>query len=342
MGKGKWPDDDEIDRRLEEFFHPSLDEFKNELHYDARVWLNERESDANLREPFDLMIAFALICAEHAVDILLLSRDLKSLVALGRASSSKRLQICFGLYALSAAHQRLRNLPDEEWNRWPVTKGSHCFEVDKLSTLFALDIFCTDVESASFEWIFRWIWSVTGRPVDCDPVLYVIENAISEAGVLNFMGWSHKFNLDMFAESELFPGSESVRFPEIIPDECNPGIELDRVMEELRCEYYKAKAGSSKAEKPTNASGGEAEGKINRQPITLKNFINTYCNLSRKPVVESKIELLLKYNRKKLIILPPLATTYRRGRSNFYYVDDLNREWAKYQKIISTLPPLKG
>jgi len=337
--KGKWADDDEVNRRFEELFHPSPEKFKNELHYDAKIWLAEREAD--FKEPFELMIAFALICAEHAVDVLLLLRDLKRVVGLGRESSPIRLRMCFGLYALSAVHQKMRNLPDDEWNGWPVTRGSHCFEFNELSTLSALDVFCLEVEIASFSFIFGWVWSVTGRPVDCDPVLCVIESAIKDAGILNFIEWCGKFNLNVFTDSEIFPGSAGILFPEIIPDKCDPGVERDRVMLELQHEHYEAKADLSKAEKPA-ASGDETGEKSDRQSITLKNFINTYCNLSRKPVVESKVELLLKYNRKELITLPPLATTHRRGQSKFYYVDDLKSKWAEYQKKISTLPPLKG
>ena len=253
---------DENNKWFDQIINPSPEKFKGELQYDAKVWLAGRESDAALKEPFDLMIAFALICAGHAVDILILSRDLKSLSALGRASFSKRFLICSGLYVLSAVHQRLRNLPDDEWNRWPVTRGSHCFEVHELSTLFALDVFCTEVEISSFEWIFRWVWSITGRPVDCDPVLYVIRDAVSGSGILNFIEWSHNFNLDIFTDSELFPGSGDVRFPGIISDECNPETELDRVILELKYEHDEATGGLTK-------SGGQDE-KIRIDPADFK------------------------------------------------------------------------
>jgi len=192
MEEGKWADDGEVNRRFEKFFQPSTGEFKNELHYDVKIWLDEREAEEALKKPFDLMIAFALICTVEVVDILLLSRDLESLVALGRVSLSQRLRVCFGLYGLCAVHQRLRNLPDNEWKRWPVRKKSHCFHINELSTLSALDIFCTKVETSSFEWIFKWVRSVIRRP-GCDPLLYLIKNVIIEAGVLNFIEWSRKF-----------------------------------------------------------------------------------------------------------------------------------------------------
>lgn len=346
MAKDKSKPIDENNKWFNQLINPPLEKFKNELEYDAKVWLTKRESDEAFKEPFDLMIVFALICARYVTAILISSRNLKSLCASGRASFTERFLLCSGLYVLSAVHQKLFNLLDDEWDHWPVIRGSHCFGVRELSTLSALDIFCTKVEISSFKWIFRWIWSVTGRPVECDPVSYTIVDARGDAGALNFIEWSHKFNFNIFMYSDLFPWSGYVRFPEIISDECDPETELDRVTLELEFEHHKAKAKKllglvSEVTKPA-ASGGEAGEKTNGQSITLKNFINTYCNLSRKPVVESKIELLLKYNRKKLITLPPLATTYRKGQSKFYYIDDLKSEWAKYQKIISTLPPLKS
>jgi len=249
--------------KWDKLINPSPEEFKNELQYDVKVWLAERESDAALKEPFELMIAFALICAVHAVDILILSRDLKSCSALGRTSSfSKCFLICNDLYVLSAVHQRLRNLPDDEWDRWPVTGGSYCFGIHELSVLSALDIFCTKVEISSFEWIFRWVWSITGRQVDCDPGLLVIKNAIIKAGIFNYIEWSRRFNLDIFEDSELFPGSGDACFPEIIFDECDLYTELDRVMLELRYEHHEAIIGLAK-------SGGQGE-KIQVDPADFK------------------------------------------------------------------------
>lgn len=247
---------------FDEFINPSLERFKSELQYDAKSWLIEQESNAALKGPFDLMITFALICAQQVTAILISSRNLKRISALGRASFAERFLLCSGLYILSAVNQRLRNMPDDEWDRWPVTRGSHCFEVDELSTLFALDVFCTDVEISSLEWIFRWVWSVTGRPVDCDPVLYVIRDAVSEAGVLNYPEWCRKFSLDIFTDSELFPKSGDVQFPEIIPDEYDLETELDRVRLELRYEHYEATAGLTK-------SGGQGE-KIRIDPADFK------------------------------------------------------------------------
>lgn len=238
---------DENNKWFDQLINPSLEKFKGELQYDAKVWLAERESDADLKKPFGLMIAFAIVCARHATAILISSRNLRNLCASGRASLTERFLLCSGLYVLSAVHQKLRNLPDDDWDRWPVKRESHCFGVCELSTLSALDVFCTEVEISSFEWIFRWVWSITGRPVDCDPVLYVIRDAVSGAGILNFIEWSHKFSLDIFTDSELFPGSGDVCFHEIIPDECNLKTELDRVILELKYECYKATANLTKS-----------------------------------------------------------------------------------------------
>lgn len=237
-------DDKEISRRFDQLINPFLEEFKGELQYDdAKAWLAERESDATLKGPFDLMIALAIVCAWHVTAILLLLRDLKGLCTSGRSSLTKRWMLCSDLYVLSAVNQKLDSLPDNEWSQWPVTKG-HCFGLHKLSTLLALYFFCTEVEIAAFTFIFRWIWSITGRPIDCDPVLSVIVNAVKDAGSLNFIQWSRKYNLDIFENSDLFPWKGDVRVPDIIPDDCDLEVELDRVLLELEFEHHEAKAKS--------------------------------------------------------------------------------------------------
>lgn len=259
----------------DQLINPSLGTFKSELQYDAGAWLAERESDENLKKPFDLMITFALVCARHVSAILLLLRDLKGLCNSGRSSFTERRMLCNGLYVLSAVNQRLRSLPDDEWKQWPKTRGSHCFEVKGLSTLLALDVFCTEIEVAAFEYVFRWVWSVTRRPVDCDPVLSVIGNAVKDAGISNFIQWSHKFNLNIFMESELFPWQGDCRVPEMIPDECDPETELDRVMLELEFEHHEAMAKSLLDETPAaprkqpEASGNKTKRKSKSLKIAI-------------------------------------------------------------------------
>lgn len=246
---------------FEQLINPPLDKFKDEIQYDAGAWLAEREADENLKKPFDLMITFALVCARQVTAILISLSNLKNLCVSGKALFPERWRLCSGLYVLSAVNQRLRNLPDDEWKQWPVTRGSHCFEINGLSTLLALDAVCTGVEDFAFGCIFRWIWSVSGRRVDCDPVLSVIEDAVGDAGILNFIEWSHRFNLNLFMYSDLFPWSGDVRFhDEMISDECDPEEERERVILELEFEHREAVANLKKTElsKPA-VSSGEAD-----------------------------------------------------------------------------------
>lgn len=285
-----------------QLINPSPEKYKNELHYDAKIWLSERESDVALKGPFDLLTAFAIICAELVTDILILSRSLKSLSTSDKASFSyrkcnvDRLLLCFQLYALSAVHHRLTNLYDEEWKRWPVTRGSHCFEVREISTLFSLISFCTDIEVVSFEWILRWIWSITCRPVDCEPASHIIKDAISEAGILNFIQWCHKFNLNMFMYSKLFPWSGDVNIPELIPDECDPEAELDRIILELKIEYHEANDKSLLDKTPTSQKNQPL--KLSR-PLSLQQWSSIF-GVSINKVREWKNDPISPYHFQKM------------------------------------------
>lgn len=252
---------------FDQFINPSLDEFKNDLQYDAKIGLAKRESNENLKKPFDLMIDLAIVCARHVTAILISLRNLKSLSASGKASFAERWMLCNGLYVLSAVNQRLRSRPDDEWESWPINKG-HCFGLSELSTLLALDVVCTGVEVVAFEWIFRWIWSITGRPVDCAPVSNVIGNAVKDAGVSNFIQWSHRFNLNLFMYSDLFPWSGDVQFHDkIIPDECDPEVELDRVILELEFEHHEAVANLKKTKLSKRAARRHTKKKHKKSPL---------------------------------------------------------------------------
>jgi hypothetical protein len=79
----------------------------------------------------------------------------------------------------------------------------------------------------------------------------------------------------------------------------------------------------------------------NRQFLTLKQFIELYCDLTSKPDIQSKADLLHTYNRKKKIELPKPVHKYKKGQHKFYYVDDLKNKWPIYQGKMPTLPPLK-
>jgi hypothetical protein len=77
------------------------------------------------------------------------------------------------------------------------------------------------------------------------------------------------------------------------------------------------------------------------RPITLKLFMLTYCELPKGADLKSKTELLFKRHKENKITLPNLAMEYRRGRPNYYLIDDLKRNWNSYTKIIPTLFVLK-
>jgi hypothetical protein len=93
--------------------------------------------------------------------------------------------------------------------------------------------------------------------------------------------------------------------------------------------------------KEQSASSGKAGDKINKQFLSLKSFIEIHCDLTAKPDVQSKVSLLHEYNLKKKIKLPELAHKYQKGQHKYYYVDDLKKNWATYQRKMPTLPPLK-
>jgi hypothetical protein len=96
-----------------------------------------------------------------------------------------------------------------------------------------------------------------------------------------------------------------------------------------------------KHKKNDNPKSIKEKTKPAKQPITLRNFIETYCDLSAKIDVQSKVDLLHEYNSKKKIKLPELAHPYKTGQHKYYYADDLRNNWQQYQIKMPTLPPLK-
>ena len=75
---------------FDQLINPPLEKYKNNLQYDMKARLAERESNPSLQEPFDLMIDLAIVCARHVTAILLLLRDLKVLCESGRSSFTER------------------------------------------------------------------------------------------------------------------------------------------------------------------------------------------------------------------------------------------------------------
>jgi len=136
-----------------------------------------------------------------------------------------------------------------------------------------------------------------------------------------------------------------------------PGGDINPLFNNLRdvflssriaLEYAEQRAsengGGGTSDKETGASGRkpEAAQQKKRGPAsTLKSFIEVHCNLTGRPDIQSKVDLLHEYNRKQRIKLPKLAHRYRRGQHKYYYDDDLKKNWPTYRRNMPTLPPLK-
>jgi hypothetical protein len=92
-------------------------------------------------------------------------------------------------------------------------------------------------------------------------------------------------------------------------------------------------------EASTKRSSKVVDGKEKR--IKLKDFIKKYCDLSDKPDIDSKCEMLLRERRNKRIELPLVDINYRPGQRYLYRLDDLLSNWSNYRMTLTTLPPLK-
>jgi len=81
-----------------------------------------------------------------------------------------------------------------------------------------------------------------------------------------------------------------------------------------------------------------------REQITLQAFFDDYCDLSKKPDIASKREMLLREGRKKNGIKLPFVKSkeeFRRGQTYLYWLDELLKNWTTYRLTLTTLPPLK-
>ncbi len=88
-------------------------------------------------------------------------------------------------------------------------------------------------------------------------------------------------------------------------------------------------------------SGGKAENTKTKERIALKDFIKKHCDLSERPDIESKCEMLMREHRKDSIKLPLVSHEYRRGQTKLYYLKKLRNNWPDYRMTLTTLPPLK-
>ncbi len=86
---------------------------------------------------------------------------------------------------------------------------------------------------------------------------------------------------------------------------------------------------------------GKAGDKKQKQRITLKDFIKDYCDLSKRPDIDSKCEMLLREHRAKRIKLPLVRVKYRKGQRYLFYLDKLIKNWPTYRTTLTTLPLLK-
>ena len=228
--------------------------YKSEIEYDAKVWLAERKSDSDLKTPSDQLFYLGTICAERAAAVLSWSKELKERTALGRASFTERFVVLNSVYVLSAVHQNMRDLLE----------------------LSALDRFCIDVLTSSLNWIFRWVWSITGRRPDCHPIAEVISHAIAQAAVLNFDDWSREFGFYLFQDADPFPGRGRFCLEELLPDDYDIENELQRVVLELMHEHKaiqgkddeNQKQGQAKPEADLALKEGQVVPKIEPPPET--------------------------------------------------------------------------
>ncbi len=90
--------------------------------------------------------------------------------------------------------------------------------------------------------------------------------------------------------------------------------------------------------KPVSDNAGNTKTK---ERIALKDFIKKHCDLSERPDIDSKCEMLMREHRKDSIKLPLVNHKYRRGLTKLYYLEKLRNNWPDYRMTLTTLPPLK-
>jgi hypothetical protein len=82
-----------------------------------------------------------------------------------------------------------------------------------------------------------------------------------------------------------------------------------------------------------------------RPQITLQQFFGDYCDLSKRPDIDSKREMLLREHRKEKeetkLPLVGKKKDYRKGQTYLFWLDELLANWTTYRKALTTLPPLK-
>ncbi len=89
----------------------------------------------------------------------------------------------------------------------------------------------------------------------------------------------------------------------------------------------------------TQNSGGGIDEQGQPEPITLKDFMKTYCDC-RGIDVQSKPAAMYQHERKGKIKLNDLYP-HKNGSPRVFDAKDLRKNWVDYKTVMPTLPPLK-
>jgi hypothetical protein len=162
-------------------------------------------------------------------------------------------------------------------------------------------------------------WVLTDRLVDSD-----------EPGLTLFEKWSYGDDREC-AEPEEYFGTRHETLNEMISIDSKMIPTVEAAM----------RATTRNRETEQKVSGGKAENTKTKERIALKDFIKKHCDLSERPDINSKCEMLMREHRKDSIKLPLVNHKYRRGQTKLYYLEKLRNNWPDYRMTLTTLPPLK-
>jgi len=104
-----------------------------------------------------------------------------------------------------------------------------------------------------------------------------------------------------------------------------------------------ARGREGRMESENDGQGGTKTEREKRERITLQQFFKDYCDLSSRPDIASKREMLLREHREERIKLPLVGKKkdYRKGQTYLFWLDELLNKWPTYQETLTTLPSLK-
>ena len=146
------------------------------------------------------------------------------------------------------------------------------------------------------------------------------------------LAYSH-FNLDLFDSWDL--------------DELHQltfGIEnsFNQFLNKVKMDLKAKQEEQTKPGTGEKTNGGNAGNTKPKQRITLKDFIKKHCDLSEKPDINSKCEMLMREHRIRRIKLPLVEAEYRKGQTYLYWLEELHNNWPIFRMTLTTLPTLKG